>query len=308
MEIDVQSGLNAVLESKRRTYPQHVNRISSLDDPCLRRLYYRRAAWDKAVPHPTSLVGVFETGNILEPVIERIVSEVGHASNPRWRIVGSQTPTNDKFLQDYQIAGSIDGFLQVFQDDRWQTAGVVDIKTASGNIYPQINGYDDLGRYPWTRAYRGQLMTYAFAHDMEDCYILFVNKQNLYDMKFVHFKVDMDYMERLLQRATAVNRAITDDVAPEGINDPDVCPKCQWFAYCTPSFSTGGNLQVVDNEELEIVLTRMHELSPEVAEYRDLEKQRDLMLTKGRDMAVGPFLVTWKQTKSKAWRKSIVKL
>ena len=146
MNIDIQPGLTAYLDSKRKTSPCHVNRVSSLDDPCARRLYYRRAAWDKAAPHPTSLLGVFETGNVLEPVVERIVSEVGQASDPPWRIVGSQMPTNDAFLEKYQISGSIDGFLQYRRlDGTWVTVGVVDIKTMSPNIYPQINDYDAWG-------------------------------------------------------------------------------------------------------------------------------------------------------------------
>jgi len=282
MAVDFSDGLAAVLEPRKRAFPCHVNRISSIDGPCERKLYYQRVAWDKATPIDDGLAGVFQTGNVLEPVIERIVSEVGAASDPPWRVVGAQTPTNDKLLKKYQIAGSIDGFLQVREEatDRWVTAGVVDIKTSSQNVYPQINSYADLGKFRWTRGYRGQLMLYAFAHDLERCYILFVNKGNLYDLKMIEFGVDLAYVERLLQRAERVNDAIKAEDPPEGVNDPDVCPDCPWLAHCAPSYETGGNLRVIDDVELEGVLDGLDALSSGMKAYKDLEKQRDLMLTR----------------------------
>jgi len=327
--IDISTGIAAVLQSKKRAFPSHVNRVSAMDDPCLRRLYYRRMAWDKASETPDSLQGIFETGNILEPVIERIVSEVGHASTPRWRIVGSQTPTNDALLKEHQISGSIDGFLQVetFRTKEvseeeskawttWDTVAVTDIKTMSPNIYAQINCYADLGKYPWTRGYRGQLQLYALAHNLEQCFILAVNKSNLYDMKLIGFGVDMEYMDGLLAKAKAVNAAIAIETPPQGVNDPEICQRCQWLAYCAPSITTGGNLEVIDNSELEAVLNRLDELDEVASEYADLEKTRDNMLTKGKDISCGRFMVTWKEitvnrkpteaSVSTQWRKKIL--
>jgi hypothetical protein len=307
--IDITSGLAFVLSHNKRTYPQHVNRVSSLDDPCLRRLYYRRAAWDKAQPIDDGLAGVFATGNMLEPVIERIVSEVGSASTPRWRIVGSQTPTNDSLLKKYQISGSIDGFLQSFDITLgiWITIGVVDVKTMSPNIYPRINCYDDLNRYPWTRGYRGQLMLYSLAHNLERCFILGVNKNNLYEMKLIEFALDMQYVEELLQKAELVNIAIECNEPPGGVNDPDVCPKCAWFSYCCPDLASKGTLEILDQPELEAVLERMAELESTADEYADLEKTRDTLLVKGRDVAVGRFLISWKEQQRKDGKGGVTK-
>lgn len=294
LPIDIESGLHEVLERKKQTFPQHVNRISALDDPCLRRLYFMRAAWDKATPIDDSLQGVFETGNVLEPAIERIVSEIGLASDPPWRIVGSQIPTNDKLLKEYQISGTIDGFLQV-ENGQWQTQGVVDIKTSSPNIYPQLVDYESLSRYPWTRKYRGQLMLYSLAHNLEMCYILFVNKSNLFQMKLISFPVDMTYCDGLLERARLVNVAIENSNPPKAINDPDECPKCRWFSHCAPDITTGGNLEVIDNAELQAVLDRMGDLQEASDKYNKLKKARDKMLIKGKDVACGPWLVQWKK-------------
>ena len=297
MEIDIQSGVHAVLEAKKKTFPQHVNRISALDDPCVRRLYYMRVAWDKATPIDDSLQGVFSTGNVFEPVIERIVSEVGMASDPQWRIVGSQMPTNDKLLKEFQISGTIDGFLQVFIDDKWLTLGEIDIKTSSPNIYPRLVDYDSLSRYPWTRGYRGQLQLYSLANNMEMCYILFVNKSNLFDMRLISFPVDMTYCDGLLAKAAHVNEAIMRAVPPTAINDPDTCPKCRWFSHCAPDITTGGNLEVIDNDELQAVMDNMGDLQGAADEYKELAKTRDQMLVKGRDVACGSWLVQWTNIK-----------
>jgi hypothetical protein len=292
---DIQGGLREFLKSKKKMVPQHVNRISAMDDDCLRRLYYRRHDWDKATENEDGLQGVLETGHILEPVIERIVSEVGLICTPRFRIVGSQTTTNDRLLKEYQISGSIDGFLQIDDGENWETAGVVDIKTMSPNVYPRINGYEDLVKYSWTRRYRGQLMLYALAHNLEKCYLLLVNKTNLFDMTLIEFDVDMEYCDRLLENARKVNEAIEYEIAPEGINDPDECPRCQFFSFCCPNLSTGGNLKIIDNGELEAILDRMDELSLAADEYKELEKARDAILQKGQDIFCGSWLVTWKK-------------
>lgn len=316
-DLNIQSGIAAVLHGRKRKYPCHVNRISALDEPCLRRLYYLRHDWDKASDTPDGLQGVFETGTVLESVIQRIVSEVGEASSPRWRIVGSQMPTNDALLVKYQIAGTIDGFLQMEWDGRWVTVGVVDIKTMSANIYPTIHGYADLARYPWTRKYRGQIMLYALAHNQEQCHLLLVNKQNLYEMKLVSFPLDLSYCEALLAKAEAVNAALADNTPPPGVNDPDECPRCPFYSFCAPDLATGGDLQIVDNAELEAVLDRLDMLAAVGREMAELEKVRDALLVKGQDVACGTWLVTWKRheihyqaqpaRQAEQWRKKVVR-
>lgn len=293
--LNIQSGLEAVLKAKKKPFPSHVNRISGMDDKCLRRLYYSRHDWDKAEPNDDRLQGTLETGTILEPVIERIVSEVGGASTPPFRVVGTQTTTNDKLLKEYQISGTIDGFVQEKTENGWTTLGVVDIKTMSPNVYPQINSYDDLCKYSWTRRYRGQLMLYALAHNIEDCFILAVNKANLFDMKFIHFKVDMAYCEELLKKAETVNEAIKTEIPPQGINDPDECPTCKFYSFCNPSLKLGTELEMVDEPELESVLERIADLTPAADEYDELVKRRDQLLIQGKNIVCGHWLVQWKQ-------------
>lgn len=303
----ITAAVSKILEAKNKPYPSHTNRISSLDYPCERQLFYQRTAWMHGTPRDPYFQGILETGTSLEPLIERILSIIGEESDPSFRLVGQQIPTNDKMLNTLKISGHIDGYLQEKSDDQWKTVSVYDVKTSSPNIFRSIEGYDSLKRYQWTRAYRGQLFLYALAHGIDQCTLIFVNKSNLWDIKILHFPLDYEYAERLLQKAARINEAIEAGEPPEGVNQPAVCERCQWLAYCCPELAPTGNLKILDNDELEAILERMEELSGEAGEYRDLEKQRDALLTKGQDIAVGRFLITWKQSSNGAWRKHIMR-
>lgn len=317
--IDIEKAISKVLEKKKQLYPSHVNRISGLDDPCNRRLYYKRVEWNKAKKIGDNFAGILESGNKLEPVIQNIVSEVGMQSDPPFRIVGTQNPTVDDLLSRHKIHGSIDGFLQLFNEQiqHWETLGVIDIKTSTPNVFHQLSDYASLSKYSWTRRYRGQLMLYALANNCERCFILFVNKANLYQMKLIEFALDMQYAENLLQKAEQINIAVDSKTPPEKLNDVDTCPSCEFAHICCPTYSTGDDVSVISNDELLAILDELDELNRTKKYIDTLEKSRDVMLNKGQDIICGKWLVTWKKidVKKKAqpaseytqFRKKIVK-
>jgi len=312
----IEEAAQKLLETNRKIYPCHVNRIGQIDDPCLRRLYYYRAAWDKAAPISADLLGIFATGTILEPVITRIASEIGEFAEPPFRIVGAQMPTRDKLFDKYQISGRIDGFLQTKANGRWETKGVIDIKTCSPNIFDTLYNYESLVRYPWTRKWRGQLMLYALAHNVDKCFILLVNKSNLYNMRMIEFPLDYEYAEGLLKKAEQVNDAVQTQTPPEKLNNAEECPRCPFVTLCCPSYETGGNLQISEDNELEGILERLEQLGEIRNEIVGLEKARDNKLQNGQDLSIGRFLITWKKITSnysaqptkqvEIWRKKIV--
>jgi len=313
----IEEALQKILKEMKSPRPCHVNRISQLDDPCVRRLYYYRAEWEKMPEIDDGLQGIFATGNLLEPVIERLLSQLGEVADPAFRIVGTQTPTRDNLLEEHQISGRIDGFWQVRENGQWFTKGVVDIKTSNPTIFSSLSDYESLSKYSWTRKYRGQLMLYALAHNLEHCVLVFVNKTNLYDIKLIEFDIDMKYCDELLEKAKQVNAAIDNNSPPEKLNDPDECPRCPFNAICMPEYVTGEDVHISTDSELEGVLQRLEELIDVEKEIKSLEKRRDTLLVKGRNMIVGPFLILWKKVKGERkpspggsyeyWRKKIVK-
>jgi len=311
-------GIASYLMPLKKKYPCHVNRISSIGHPCERFLYYKRAAWSQAPDISDGLQGIFETGHLLEPQIQVVITQVGLVSCPRWRVVGSQAPTMDALLEKYNIYGSIDGFLQVeTAPNAWKTLGVLDIKTSNPNIFGNLNTFEDLARYPWTRKYVGQLSLYALGHNLEDCYILFVNKANLFDMKLIHFPLDMAYAESLLQKAERVNKAVETETPPEKINQPSECSRCDFASLCMPELQTGGEMVMAGEEAAEMLETMMS-LEEYKKEYDRLSKRLfGGILVKGKDAIVGNYIVTWTKTireksvrtieAGEIWRKKIIK-
>lgn len=318
----IKEALDKLLEPKKKNWPCHINRISGMDDECVRRLYYKRTAWEEATQFDTGFCGILETGTLLgeeNGLVKRILMKAGAASTPEFRIIGAQNQTVDNLLKQYQIQGSIDGLFQTKTGgedcELWNTIAVADIKTCSPNIYPSLNNYDDLARYRWTRKYRGQLMLYALGNNLDNCVIILVNKNNLFEMKEIWFDLDYDYAEGLLKKADEVNKAIVNEEPPPKINDPDICPNCRFAHICLPNYEVTANLEVINNTELEGVLERLLELDEANEEIRQLVKVRDNLLVKGHNAAVGRFLITWKRIISKhkaaeakdveQWRKKI---
>jgi CRISPR/Cas system-associated exonuclease Cas4 (RecB family) len=316
--IDIDSGIKNYLGSQKRSNKTHVNRISALGDPCLRRLYYMRAEWDKAKNPEQGLAGIFATGSELEPIIQRIVSQVGMSSTPRWRLIKAQSETRSELLESHQISGTIDGVLEVEKSpNEWTKAGVVDIKTMSPNIYPQIDKFEDLQKYPWTAKYPGQLMLYAKAEKEPTCHILAINKTNLFDMKFISFPVDEAYVSTLLEKADKVNQAVTTKTAPDGVNDIDECGKCPWYSFCCPSLTTGEELTIDDSEELAGILDAMASIEAMVKQYEGLKKERDALLKpyEGKPLLCANWMIQWKKIARKGyvvqdgeyWNKKIIR-
>ncbi|RLF47122.1 MAG: hypothetical protein DRN20_06355 [Thermoplasmata archaeon] len=237
--------------------------------------------------------GRFETGNHLEGVIDTIVQEVGEASEPQWRIVGQQMPTVDELLRKYEISGTIDGILQVKNDGKWVSLGVIDKKTASSHVFDSINCENDLNKYPWTAKYKAQVLLYTFAYNFDQGFLLFVRKDNLYDMKIITLDMDYEYIEQLLQKASKVNEAVRKGEPPPKINDIKICPKCPFYAYCAPELVMGQDIEMIDDKQIVALLDELEEIKEAVARAREIKKKLEELLPRGKDIVVGKYIITY---------------
>ena len=346
---DMKIDTERILEKKRSSWPCNSNRASMLDDNCLRRLVYWRTCWDQAKPTDLGLQGVFETGKELEPVIERILGEIGRAAEPRWRIVARQTRVSDDLLKAHNITGTCDGIMQiwmpnertctcdaesvcglhVFEDDPpeydaakvWHdyvSVAAVDIKTCSPHVWEQLHDYESLSRYPWTRKWRGQLMIYALGLNLERCCLICVNKTNLYQIKLIEFPLDMEYADGLIKRADDVELYVANEELPDRINQPDECSRCAFVHICNPELQSTGNMELVDNPQLEEVLAELVDLKPAKQAYDAADRKMKAFLPRGQECICGEYMVTWKQSvrnlqaqearSVEAWAKTISKL
>lgn len=305
--LDIQAASNKAIQKRKKIYPNHVNRISELGHDCLRYLYYRRAAWEKSALPGDYLQGVFETGKILEDIVVRIYNEeVGPVTEPKSRIVGTQTQVKrDRLLEQYQISGTADGFLQVCIDDSWKTISVLDIKTCSQNTYPNFTDLESLDRYAWSRKYKGQLTLYALGSNMEHCSILFVNKGNIYQQKIVDFPLNLAYAEELLEKAEQINKCIKNNTPPEKINRPDLCEDCWFNAVCLPELTIGKDIKVCQDPAVKELIEKIVTLKQYKSEYESANRELNRMLIKGQELVVGPWVIKWTCDKNGRWTKQI---
>ncbi len=317
MQAVLDKGVETVLRAKRRNYPCHVNRISRLGHPCERYLYHCRVDWDKAAPVSNGLQGVFETGNILEPVIERIISEVGAAAEPPFRVVGQQTQTRDNLLDRHQISGTCDGFWQVLDGPHWRTQAVVDFKTCSPNIFQSLDGIESLNRYPWTRLYIDQVLVYAFAHSTDNAFLdgllAFVNKGNLWEIKLIPIPFDLERVEGLIQKADRVNVAVETGQAPPKLNQPETCNRCEYAHVCLPELTSDGTLQISTDSGLEELLEERRQTEAAWSRHNIIDRHLKKVLIEGQDLVCGPFVIRWSEKSRKEtiqpactyWQKKI---
>ncbi|KKK78593.1 hypothetical protein LCGC14_2842020 [marine sediment metagenome] len=305
--INLAPAIEKVMAAKKRAYPCHVNRISSMGHPCERYLYHCRADWDKAKPIPDSLQGIFDQGKTLEPILVAYFNtQVGPNCEPPLRIVGQQITTADSLLSEYEISGSIDGFLQQYDDctEQWSTFAVVDIKTAGQNPY---RGYCDLRSlyaHTWSTGYIAQLMLYSFAHNLQGCVIFFVDKSNIFfNWKPVEFGIDMGLIENLLQKAARVNEAVKAKTPPETkINRPDYCKECRFRHICLPDLQIGTETKIITSGEVIGAITEHQRLKPLKSQAIAAEKRMKEMLVPGQNAVAGGHMLEWTEVKSKGKR------
>lgn len=301
------------------------NTASSMGHPCIRHLIYLRTAWDKAAPTNVGLAGVYQTGNELEPLIERILSAAGQAASPRWRIVGSQQELRSELLEEVDISGHPDGIIQVEtagQDDVvhealiWKNYGVGDIKTASPNVFNNLHDYDSLKKYFWTEGYKSQLSIYAKGTNQKRCVLIFVNKANLFEVKLIEWDLDEKLVEELLAKARKVNDHIRTKTLPDKINRPDICGRCKFAALCLPELEATEGVTIVADDDLSELLDRWAELEPAKKEFDGLDRKLKKQLVGGKDIVCGNHMVKWTHVQKKGftvaateyWTKKVTSL
>jgi len=277
------------------------NRASSLGHPCARHLVLRRTDGEKAdLPSP-SLAGLFGTGNVLEPVIERILSSAGQAADPRWRIVGSQKELVSTVLTDHQISGHIDGVIQTQEGDIWKDYGVCDIKTSNPNVFNNLSDVESLEKYFWTQRYIAQLTVYALGTEQKRCVLIFINKANLFEIKIIEWELDMKIAEELLAKARLINDHIRGGTLPDKLNRPDICGRCEMAHVCLPELKGTTGLKIISDVDLADMLDRRDLLEAAKKEFDAIERKLKAQLVGGTDVVCGNHMITWKEVSKKAY-------
>jgi hypothetical protein len=317
---DIQADIERELRSQARVSSHKENWASDLGDPCERKLYYYRTEWDKLEPADPRLQGIFNTGHEIEALAIHNFNAVGMRSTPKWELLKHKFKLNDALLSEYRISANPDVGLWVkeFPTRPGKIIGPVEIKGFTPAVFDRVNVPKDFERYSWAHRYRPQLTIYELGTNSETGWWLLVNKANHWQTKLIELPLDLEYTEGLLQKARRVNVAVDSGEPPAKINDPDVCPSCPFASLCCPEYTTGRDFEAVDNAELSAILDRMGELEETSAELKDLEGRRDRLITKGKDILCGKWLVRWKRIEGTrkpskggpytSWRKKITEI
>lgn len=295
---DIASDVTSLVEGAS-WQPQHSNRISGLGHPCARYLTYCRTHWSELGGVDLFLKGIFETGNELEPVIERIISRAGQKADPRWRLVGAQMPIVDKFFAEHQITGTIDGKLQIDLDGEWINHAAADIKTCSPFTFDRFSSPEDLLRDDAHFGYRwyAQLTMYAFGMNLEHAALIMVNKTNLFNVKVICWKIDYELCESLVQKADEINFAVDkwrvrddDERHPEKINRPKLCSDCKVAHICNPKI-VHEQEAVFDDAEAEGLIAERFEHEEASERHKQVSEELKKVLPRAPILIVGPFVV-----------------
>ena len=236
----------ARLREKKRISPVHSNRASSLDDPCERRLYLYRTAWDHQAPPSDTLQSIFDEGNLHEGAVVRLMDELG------MRLRREQAAGEWKAVQ---ITGHIEGEIE------WRGVRLLaEIKSISGNMFDRAKTAEDLrdarGGASYLRRWFGQVQIYMLLASYEAA-VMFIKSKQTGEVRAIPVALDYEYAEGLLQRAERINVAVAAGEPPPFVLDADECRRCSFFgrACDPPTLSGAGAAVVVDEHLLEAAQT-----------------------------------------------------
>lgn len=245
-------------------------RASSLGDPCLRRMVYRRTQGELAADVDDVGLAIFNTGNLLEGPIRRMVEEMG------FDIERSQMsfPRND-----FNISGHIDGFIR---HRKMPVLYVLEIKTLNGTTWKQLNTFQDIAEHSrsWVSKYAAQGQIYAALSEIcrwgEELpvlgvlYVLF-NKWTG-QLKAIPAPLDYHMAEGLLDKAVEIEAHVKAGSLPDFIDDPEECRTCPFVGRaCHPpiNFSGGPTMQVIDDLDVVADLETVTKKEGDWKEYEE---------------------------------------
>ncbi len=279
-------------KKKIKNYPQHVVRASEIGHPCEKYLVLSITNWQDRTPYDPGLQFVFEGGNAVEDMAIKDFEEAG------FKIY---RPEPDKAIAESKpkITGHID--IRVDFGDGEPITG--EIKGLNKFDFDSLNCLEDFfnSKKVWIKKYPAQLMTYLYIKGEEKGFF-YIKSIPGFQPKFIWIDLDLDYMEKILQKTERIEKHIAEKTLPEGINDLDVCPRCPFWHICLPQLKAT-ELELITDPELEQKLERWNEVKPASKEYQKLDKEIKKSITGHKKLMIGDFLIMGKVVERKATTK-----
>ena len=234
--------IDKTFEEEQSRWPCHSNRASQIGTPCIRQLVYYRLDWEKAEMPSLDLIKTFNEGREHEQIIKRRLEKADY------KILRSENAMVDSLLKKYKIGGKPDFFIQKDNEEPI----LIEFKSSSPNIFPQINCMDDWNDYPWGKKYKAQIQIYMFGSEVEKAWMIMKNKSNG-QIKILEETLDLEYVVTLLKKAELINQHVDKKEYPKRTQNEKDCNMCPFKHLCMPPILHEGVDELNDNE-LEILL------------------------------------------------------
>lgn len=250
-------------EDRRKVYPCHVNRASSLGHPCKRFLVFQRTRWKDALLHDTELEIIFNEGNVHEEAVLQTLKDCGFDITQQQR---------GYFEAPQKISGHLDTFIS--HPVLIEKPVPAEIKGLSANNWQSIKSYEDMvnNKQWYIRKYVPQLQVYMYLTENEDGLFILKNKQTG-QLKFIHVTLDYDLVEGLIKKAEDINESVDSNLTPDGIDDMSICKGCQFRHVCFKDQDWGEGLIYFDDETLSRKISQMLDQEMKLSDFKNLKDE-----------------------------------
>lgn len=286
---DIKQRIYEALEKERTVYPVYANRASEIGHPCLKYLVMLRTRWEELPLPSVQRLMVFRHGKIYEAVARDYLTQAG------FQIVEQERPY---YWKAYNISGKIDFKLTLSH----KKVIPVEVKGLNQYDFDSIDSIEDFlqNKKHWIRKYPAQLTMYMLMDGTSELGLFFIVNKVSFDFKPIWIHLDYTFGEELIRKAEAINKHVEKGTVPEGVDDIEICSKCDFLHICLPEIK-GKDLEVIVDEEMEEILKRCEELKEIASEYERLSKLWKKKIEGKEKLLVGDFLIVGKQVERNAY-------
>lgn len=295
------------------------NHASSIGDICERRLVYARTRGNEANPFSPGLLGIFETGNTITPIVLENLNAFGRRQTPGWEILERERLIDDAQFAKWNIGCQLDGVRHVADTaGRLRPYNVVECKTINSNMFTRVEERDDLRATHWLAKSPDQLLIGMLGRNLTDNpgWIILINKENIFDLRIIEIPFDLDRCETLLKRAERINAHVATGTLPKQITRPDLCLQCPYVHICSPKLEADpyDDPRIITKaqegdfyEELNGLLENHLLLDEERREAATTKNKLKKILVPGQRLVCGDYEVAWK-VHGRGWRMIVRRL
>jgi len=282
----IQQTWRADLEASRRTPTPHPYVYASSCRECERRMVYEMTTPDQQTPVDADVLAKMRRGEDRERDNLADLARIARNADPPFRVTNQQ----ERFELRGRggrivIVGRVDARLEL-----GRVRAPIELKAWSPFLTERIKTFDDVFTNRWTTSGGYQMLAYLYGAS-ESFGFLLLDGIGVPRLLPVELDPHLDKVETFLSRAEHALEHVDAGTLPDYLNgDPDECTRCPFYGgTCNPPLSGVGDLQVLNDPELEAALDRREELRKPGKAYAELDQEIKQRLRGVTHAIVGPY-------------------